>query len=42
MAIGLSAFQTVLDDGNKDDWFDSPFIRRLAAVRAWRLRLHRA
>lgn len=29
MAIGLAALQTVLDEGNKDDWFDSPFIVRL-------------
>ena len=26
MAIGLSALQTVLEEGNKDDWFASPFI----------------
>jgi MFS transporter, DHA2 family, multidrug resistance protein len=32
MAIGLSAFQTVLEEGNKDDWFASPFILRLALV----------
>jgi DHA2 family multidrug resistance protein len=32
MAIGLSALQTVLEEGNKDDWFASPFILRLAAV----------
>jgi DHA2 family multidrug resistance protein len=32
MAIGLSAFQTVLEEGNKDDWFASPFILRLAAI----------
>src|ERR1700728_2453717 len=32
MAIGLSAFQTVLEEGNKDDWFASPFILRLAAL----------
>jgi MFS transporter, DHA2 family, multidrug resistance protein len=30
MAIGLAALQTVLDEGNKDDWFDSPFIVRLS------------
>ena len=24
MAIGLSALQTVLEEGNKDDWFGSP------------------
>jgi DHA2 family multidrug resistance protein len=34
MAIGLSALQTVLEEGNKDDWFDSPFILRLAIVAA--------
>src|ERR1700726_3283703 len=32
MAIGLSAFQTVLEEGNKDDWFSSPFILHLAIV----------
>jgi MFS transporter, DHA2 family, multidrug resistance protein len=32
MAVGLSAFQTVLEEGNKDDWFSSPFIVRLAVV----------
>jgi MFS transporter, DHA2 family, multidrug resistance protein len=32
MAIGLSAFQTVLEEGNKDDWFSSSFIQRLAVV----------
>lgn len=32
MAVGLSALQTVLEEGNKDDWFASPFILRLAAV----------
>src|ERR1700748_2014223 len=32
MAIGLSALQTVLEEGNKDDWFASPFIQRLAVV----------
>jgi MFS transporter, DHA2 family, multidrug resistance protein len=32
MAIGLSALQTVLEEGNKDDWFSSPFIQRLAAI----------
>src|SRR5262252_4898285 len=34
MAIGLSALQTVLEEGNKDDWFESPFIFRLAVVAA--------
>jgi DHA2 family multidrug resistance protein len=32
MAVGLAAFQTVLEEGNKDDWFASPFILRLAIV----------
>ena len=32
MAVGLSALQTVLEEGNKDDWFASPFIVRLAIV----------
>jgi MFS transporter, DHA2 family, multidrug resistance protein len=32
MAVGLSALQTVLEEGNKDDWFASPFILRLAIV----------
>ncbi len=32
MAIGLSALQTVLEEGNKDDWFASPFIFDLAIV----------
>src|ERR1700709_43305 len=32
MAIGLSALQTVLEEGNKDDWFSSPFIVRLAVI----------
>src|SRR5271166_632317 len=34
MAIGLAALQTVLEEGNKDDWFSSPFIFRLAIVAA--------
>ena len=34
MAIGLAALQTVLDEGDKDDWFDSPFIVRLSVVSA--------
>src|SRR6202048_1511578 len=32
MTIGLSALQTVLEEGNKDDWFSSPFILRLAVL----------
>jgi DHA2 family multidrug resistance protein len=39
MAIGLSAFQTVLEEGNKDDWFSSPFIVRLAVIAAVSLSL---
>ncbi len=34
MAIGLAALQTVLEEGNKDDWFASPFILELAIVAA--------
>ena len=34
MAVGLSALQTVLEEGNKDDWFQSPFIVKLAIVAA--------
>ena len=33
LAIGLAALQTVLEEGNKDDWFGSPFIVRLVAGR---------
>jgi DHA2 family multidrug resistance protein len=39
MAIGLGALQTVLEEGNKDDWFGSPFIVRLAIVAAIALSL---
>ena len=39
MAIGLSALQTVLEEGNKDDWFASPFIQRLALIAAVSLTL---
>ncbi len=39
MAIGLSALQTVLEEGNKDDWFSSPFIMRLAVTAAVSLSL---
>jgi DHA2 family multidrug resistance protein len=39
MAIGLSALQTVLEEGNKDDWFASPFIQRLAVIAAISLSL---
>ncbi len=34
MALGLAAFQTVLDDGNVYNWFDSPFIVKLSLVAA--------
>src|ERR1700758_39760 len=39
MAIGLSALQTVLEEGNKDDWFGSPFIVRLSVIAAIALTL---
>ncbi len=39
MAIGLAALQTVLEEGNKDDWFGSPFILRLSLVAAVALSL---
>ncbi len=39
MAIGLSALQTVLEEGNKDDWFGSPFIVRLTVIAAVALSL---
>src|SRR5262245_47338333 len=32
MAVGLAALQTVLEEGNKDDWFGSPFIFRLTII----------
>lgn len=34
MAIGLAALQTVLEEGNKDDWFGSAFIVRLSVIAA--------
>ncbi|UPT85905.1 multidrug efflux MFS transporter [Bradyrhizobium barranii subsp. apii] len=34
MAIGLSALQTVLEEGNEDDWFGSPFIVKLSVIAA--------
>ena len=39
MAIGLAALQTVLEEGNKDDWFGSPFIVKLAVIAAVSLTL---
>jgi MFS transporter, DHA2 family, multidrug resistance protein len=34
MAIGLATLQTVLDDGNVYNWFDSPYILKLSLVAA--------
>lgn len=34
MAIGLACLQTVLEDGNKDDWFGSVLITRLSIIAA--------
>ena len=39
MAVGLSSLQAVLEEGNKDDWFGSPFIVRLAIIAAISLSL---
>jgi DHA2 family multidrug resistance protein len=39
MAIGLAALQTVLEEGNKDDWFGSPLIVRLSIIAAIALSL---
>jgi DHA2 family multidrug resistance protein len=39
MAIGLGALQTVLEEGNKDDWFGSPFIVWLSVIAAIALSL---
>src|SRR5215813_872775 len=39
MAIGLAALQTALEEGNKDDWFGSPFIVRLSVTAAIALSL---
>jgi len=32
IAAGLGCFETVLEEGNKDDWFESSFITRLAII----------
>jgi DHA2 family multidrug resistance protein len=32
IAIGLGAFQTVLEEGNRDDWFGSSFIVKLSVI----------
>lgn len=34
MAVGLGCFETVLEEGEKNDWFGSPFIVRLAVIAA--------
>jgi DHA2 family multidrug resistance protein len=34
MAIGLATFQTVLDEGNVDDWFGSAYIIELSIISA--------
>jgi MFS transporter, DHA2 family, multidrug resistance protein len=39
MAVGLAALQAVLEEGNKNDWFGSPFIVKLALVAAVALTL---
>jgi MFS transporter, DHA2 family, multidrug resistance protein len=39
MAIGLASLQAVLEEGNKDDWFGSPFIVKLAVIAAVSLSL---
>ncbi len=39
MAVGLASLQAVLEEGNKDDWFGSPFIVKLAVVAAFSLAL---
>ncbi|SFH80827.1 MDR family MFS transporter [Bradyrhizobium sp. Gha] len=39
MAVGLASLQAVLEEGNKDDWFGSPFIVRLAVIAAVSLSL---
>ncbi|MGA8898858.1 MAG: DHA2 family efflux MFS transporter permease subunit [Bradyrhizobium sp.] len=32
MAVGLASLQAVLEEGNKDDWFGSPFIVKLTVI----------
>jgi DHA2 family multidrug resistance protein len=34
MAVGLATFQTILDEGNTDDWFGSPEIVHLSIISA--------
>ncbi len=39
MAVGLGTLQVVLEEGNKDDWFASPFIRDFSIISAVSLTL---
>lgn len=39
MAIGLGTLQTVLEEGNKNDWFGSPYIVQLSVIAAIALML---
>ena len=39
LAVGLASLQTVLEEGNKDDWFGSPFILRMSIIAAVSLAL---
>ncbi|MGO7367591.1 MDR family MFS transporter [Rhizobium ruizarguesonis] len=39
MSVGLAALQTVLEEGNKEDWFGSDFIVRLSVIAAVSLTL---
>jgi DHA2 family multidrug resistance protein len=39
MGLGLATLQTALEEGNKDDWFGSPFIVRLTIISAVSLTL---
>jgi DHA2 family multidrug resistance protein len=39
MAVGLGTLQVVLEEGNKDDWFGSPFILHLSIISAVSLAL---
>ena len=39
LAIGLASLQTVLEEGNKNDWFGSPFILRMSILSAVSLAL---
>ncbi|HTU59649.1 MAG TPA: DHA2 family efflux MFS transporter permease subunit [Polyangiales bacterium] len=37
LAVGLGCFQTFLEDGNSEAWFESPYIALLAALAAFAL-----